>query len=465
MKSIRLIIFSILSLLPFFSNAQSIISPDDAIHIALTSNRDVASARVRLNASEKKLNQAWGDLMPTIESSASVSRQGAESGIQSMSDGMYDIRIVQLSLAINPGVMYNSVKIYSYEKAYAKEDVRRFEYQASSDAIRAYFSVIRASEMVKTRKDSLTYLKTNFDDVGNFFKSGTVPRYEVLQAEIQFKNAEPLLLESMNNESSARDMLNLVLGADNGTYEVSIDKVSLPLLKKNPDAETLSALTSTALSNRPEVSMLTIRSEQSKHSASLQQSMYIWPTFFLQGNYGYTQSMIKSQSADPSMSPQAAAIMSQLTPKLAGNDDWQKTWQVRAGATFRWNGYLPFDKNSQKEKEEELRTDEIALSIAQIKQSVANAVKRNYLTLKTAYQTIAVKKATITTAEEGLRIARESYREGIIKNSDLLNAEASLSAARASYIDALYSFYISLAELQRETGSNCSAILFEENKR
>jgi outer membrane protein len=446
------------------TGAGKTITPEDAVDIALSSNRNVAAARIRLESANKRANQAWGDLMPSIESSASASRQGAENGFASLSDGSNDVRVIQASLFVNPGVVYNSIKSASYEKAYAKEDLRRAEFQAGADAIRAYFSVIRAKEMVRTRKDSLSYLKTNYNDVQNLFRNGSVPKYELLQAEIQLRNAEPLLLDAMNAETSSYDYLNLALGTEKASYGFPEGPVTAPELKDSGDDAVTDALINEALRNRPEVIMMTIREQQSKHSVSAQKSMYLWPTFFLQGNYGFTQNLIKDQSYSSS-NPQAAAIMSQILPKVAGDDEWQKTWQVKLGATFRWNGYLPFDKNSQKEEEEQLKSDEIAVNIAQIKHAVATSVKRNYLSLKTSRQTIDVKLSTIATAEEGLRIARESYRAGIIKNSELLSAEASLSSARASYIDSIYTFYVSLAELRNETGANVDKILFKEHRK
>lgn len=444
--------------------SEKTITPDDAVSIALSSNRNVAAARIRLESADKRANQAWGDLMPVIESAGSLSRQGAESGFTSLSDGNNDVRFIQASLFVNPGVLYNSVRTASYERSYANQDLRRTEFQTASDAIRAYFSVLRATEMVKTRKDSLSYLQTNYNDVLNLFKNGSVPRYELLQAEIQLRNAEPLLLDAVNSETAAKDYLNLALGTENASYRISETGFTVPEMKNSGDDAVTTTLINEALKNRPEVIMLNIREEQSKHLVSAQKSMYLWPTFFFQGNYGITQNLIRSQSSDAS-NPQTAAILSQIIPKVAGNDDWQKTWQVKAGATFRWNGYLPFDKNSQKEKEEQLKSEEIAVNIAQIKHAVATSVKKNYLSLKTARQTISVRLATISTAEEGLRIARESYRAGIIKNSELIAAESALSSARASYIDSIFIFYTSLAELRNETGSSVDAILFKENRQ
>jgi outer membrane protein TolC len=189
------------------------------------------------------------------------------------------------------------------------------------------------------------------------------------------------------------------------------------------------------------------------------------PTFFISGNWGYNKNIVKERSGTSYSNPtqaQMGQIVESSMSRIAGNDSWQKTWQMRAGATYRWNGLAPFDKTSQKEDEEILRADEIAIGIAQLKEAVAHSIKRNYLTLKTATATLEIRKENISTAEEGLRIAKESYRAGIIKNSELLSAEATLSNTRLAYIDALYTFHTSIAELTREAGTDTETIIFED---
>jgi outer membrane protein TolC len=446
---------------PLYGQTTQEISLTQAVDIALSNNREMKAARSRAEQAKSKVAQAWSDLIPTIETSATAVRQGAESGINSMSDGSYDIRIIQASLFINPGVFYNTLQIASYENAYQREELRRIHFQVAADTIRAYFSVIRASELVKTRKDSQTQLKSNYADVQNLFRSGSVPRLDLLQAEIQYKNSIPLLMEAEQQMQAAIDNLNLVLGSENIRYDSSTAVIPSPGKLAKSDEAVVEILTQMALKNRPEIIELDIRGQQSSHAAAAQRSLYLWPTFFAQANFGYNRSLMDSQPAP--QNPTEAAVQRAMA-SVAGNSDWQQTWQIRAGATYRWNGIMPFDKASQKEKEETLKAEEIALYCAQLKQSVGNAVRRNYLALKTARETIDIRRDTIATAEEGLRIARESYRAGIIKNSELLTAETTLSAARASYIDSLYNFYVSIAELTREAGTEAESIILEEVK-
>ena len=144
--------------------------------------------------------------------------------------------------------------------------------------------------------------------------------------------------------------------------------------------------------------------------------------------------------------------------------EWQNTWQIRVAATYRWGAILPVDQTRAAEREEKIKMKEAEEEFLKLKRLIGISIRSNYSRLTTSYLTIKSQKENVATAEEGLRVARESYRAGIIKNSDLLFAELSLNNARTSYINAIYGYYVSLAELKKEIGTNDERIIMEDVK-
>lgn len=57
----------------------------------------------------------------------------------------------------------------------------------------------------------------------------------------------------------------------------------------------------------------------------------------------------------------------------------------------------------------------------------------------------------LAAAEEAARIARIGYREGKFGQLDLLDAERTLAQTRAAAVDALLSYHIAQAQLERLT--------------
>ena len=149
---------------------------------------------------------------------------------------------------------------------------------------------------------------------------------------------------------------------------------------------------------------------------------------------------------------------------ISGTDEWQNTWQIRVAATYRWGAIIPADPTRAAEREEKLKIKEAEEELLKLKRLIGISIRSNYSKLITSYQIIKSQKENVTTAEEGLRVAKESYRAGIIKNSELLTVQLSLNNARTSYINAIYGYYVSLAELKKEIGINDERIIMEDIK-
>lgn len=57
---------------------------------------------IRLKEADEKISAVWGELFPVLESEAAATRQYAEKGFMSLSDGQLDLKVVQMRFGINP---------------------------------------------------------------------------------------------------------------------------------------------------------------------------------------------------------------------------------------------------------------------------------------------------------------------------------------------------------------------------
>jgi len=440
------------------------ISMEKALAVALENNQEYKIARYRLGEAREKVRASWGQLMPVLESEASMLRQGAESGFLSLSDGQYDIKFVQLRFGINPGIFYNSLKLSQKNHVVAQEEVRRIKGDIEYNVVKSYFGALLAAEMIKLRKESMELLKGNLKDVESMFRTGSVPRFEVLQAEVQLKSQEPLLLDAENNYAVSLDMLNFHLGAGGTKYTVDEEVLKSELYRRpeGDDDRKTEYLSSVALRNRPEIIQIERRKEMAEHARGIDSSHYLWPTFTVGGYYGATKFMPNpvDLSIQPAVGPPISPDMSAIT----GNRDWQNTWQVRVAATYRWGALIPTDPTRAAEREGELKLKEAEEELLKLKRLVSISVHSNYSRLVSSYLAIKSQRDNVITASEGLRIARESYRAGVIKNSDLLGAELAFTNARTGYINAVYGYHVSLARLKKEIGTDDARIIMEDKQ-
>jgi outer membrane protein len=436
------------------------ISLDEAIGIALRNNHDYRISLQELKVADERIKGVWGRLMPALESEASLARQGAESGFMSLSDGQYDIKVVQLKFGINPGIFYNSLKLSRKAYISAREEMRRIQASISYDVIKTYFSLLLSGEMIKLRNDSISLLRENLKDVENLYRTGSVPKFELLQAKVRLKSQEPLLLEAENNYRVALDLLNFHLGSAGAEYTVdsSILKRKLFRIPEGTRDEIMQRLSTTALRNRPELIQLEMKRDMAKHAKNINSSYYLWPTFSIGGYYGKTkflanQAEVTVDTPLGTMEPDMSAI--------TGTREWQTTWQIRVAATYRWGSLLPTDSIRALEREERLKIRQAEGELLKLKRIIAISIRSSYSGLITSYHTIVSRRENVETAQEGLRIAKESYRAGVIKNYELLSAQFSLTEARTGYINAVNQYYLSLAELKRETGIEDERIIFK----
>ncbi|MCF8124344.1 MAG: TolC family protein, partial [Desulfarculaceae bacterium] len=80
------------------------------------------------------------------------------------------------------------------------------------------------------------------------------------------------------------------------------------------------------------------------------------------------------------------------------------------------------------------------------------------LYLKESQANIATATVGVKQAEENYRITFERYREQLTTNTELLDAQVLLARARNSYYDALATFNIAEAGLQRSMGRGLAGL-------
>jgi len=442
----------------FSADAKSI-TVQEAVSIALSNNHDYKIAELRLKQADEKINAVWGELFPLLESEAAVTRQDAENGAMSLSDGQLDLKFVQMKFGVNPGIFYNSLQASRKSYIYSKEEVKRIKNEIELNVIKSYFSLILAEEMIKLRKESIDLIKSNLKDVQNMYSSGSIPKFDLLQAKVRLNSQTPLLLEAENDYRTALDYFNYIIGSsetcktDLSILEKTIEEVSSDDMEKKVDI-----LTSVALKNRPEIVQIQKKIEASENKVSMYNSYYLWPTFSAGGYYGLTK--YDPNSVDVGISGPFAPDFSQLS----GDDKWQNTWQVKLAATYRWGSLFQIDSNASYAREEEIIIKQAGEEMLKLKRLISININSGYSKLLTSYLTILSQKENVETAGEGLRIARESFKAGVLKNSDLISSEYALTSAKTSYITAINSYYSALADLKKEAGLSDISVIFEKVK-
>src|SRR5262249_10126367 len=82
------------------------------------------------------------------------------------------------------------------------------------DVRTAYFGVLLAEQQIVVQDASVKLLDEQLENTRRRFDAGTVPRFDVLRAEVEVANARPKLIRARNNFYIAKNLLATVLGYD-----------------------------------------------------------------------------------------------------------------------------------------------------------------------------------------------------------------------------------------------------------
>src|SRR2546425_8433686 len=76
----------------------------------------------------------------------------------------------------------------------------------------AYYDILMAAEQIIVEEASVKLLTQELGDTTRRFEAGTVPRFNVLRAEVELANARPRLIRARNGHRIAKQTLTNLLG-------------------------------------------------------------------------------------------------------------------------------------------------------------------------------------------------------------------------------------------------------------
>lgn len=297
----------------------------------------------------------------------------------------------------------------------------------------AYYDALLAEEQITVHEASVKLLQNEVDDQQRRYKAGTVPKFNVLRADVTLANERPLLIEARNSYRIAKNNLSNLLG-----YNLPDDVLEdMPMmlsdtLDSTPYAVDLPSAIEQALQYRSELVALRKTEELQKLNVVNARAGYK-PTLQLFAGYNWF-------NAEFGFTP----------PPLPLNDDFQG---YNVGAQVSWNifdGLLTHGKVVQARADYDKSKNILADESRQIELQVRTA----YSDFIEANEVLDSQKTVTAEAEEALREARARFDAGTGTQLDVLDAETSLTQARDTNAQALHDYDTARAKLERAIGED-----------
>ncbi|MCX8107272.1 MAG: TolC family protein [Verrucomicrobiae bacterium] len=291
----------------------------------------------------------------------------------------------------------------------------------------SYYDVLLAEQEVIVNEASVQLLQREFEDSKRKYDAGTVPRFNVLRAEVELANAKPRLSRARNDCRIAKTKLVHLLGyrlaADTPeNWELRLlDTLDVPRLELS-----LSEALAKAIQQRPELE-LARKSELLRHEELVQARAGMYPRLQTYVGYGARKSTFASD-IDREVHGWEAGV--------------QLTWNIFDGALTRGKVIeaAALWERAQLEQEDLLRKIELEVRTA-------------HSSLIEAWEVLQSQQKVVEQAEEALRLARTRADAGTGTQLDVLSAQTALTQARTTIIKAKHDYAVAKAKLERAIGA------------
>jgi outer membrane protein len=346
-----------------------------------------------------------------------------------LSDISYSISVIGTQLIFN-GTTFNQIRGTFFQRDSAYFAFRNTLDQLIATVKTQFYQIIVNRELVKVNQQSVELLDAQLKDQQNRFEAGTVPRFNVLQAEVAYYNQLPLLITAQNNLRISKLQLAKTLGlyfqprrGENPPLEVVGEMPYIPRPINLADAIEMGK------ERRPFLKQARANVLNQLQQVRATAGQYL-PTITTSGGGEWVSSPINSSWHDISKG-WIATVQGSMpiwdSGAIAGQVIQQRALFSEAKITY----------------DDDVRQVEL-----EIQQAYSNLQQNREL--------VTSQEKNVELADEALRLAKARLDAGAGVQLDVLNAQVQLLTAQSTRLQALFGYNSSLAEFDRATGAQSS---------
>ncbi len=401
----------------------------EAITTALKKNPDILAAVQELNTTSGRFISIRSRIIPqvTVKSDYGYTSRDLQFvqdlGATNINDEQWGVNIEFSQLIYDGGAVVSGMRaaisdeVESYYRLRGIIDRIIFEVKSN------FYEVVLNRALIIANQQSVDLLAEQLKDQENRYEAGTVPRFNVLQAEVALANAKPPLIQAENNYRVSMFRLVRLLGMDyppGFPSEVPFNLVG-KLDYKPRDFNADDAIRS-AVTRNPEL--------KAQRQLILGEAARVNQEFA-----GYLPQI----SARAAQTNQSDMLTTNLTNMVNG---WffgvNGSWAV-------WDGLLTYGNvKTAKARLEQAKINYdngVREVILRVQQAISNILE--------AKETVDSQEASVVQGVEALRLAQERLDAGAGTQLDVLNQQTSLLQSQTFLLQAYYSYIVGVAEYDR----------------
>ena len=359
----------------------------------------------------------------TLAAAAATATPGVTNS--QLSDVSYSISVIGSQLIFN-GTTFNQIRGTFFQRDSAYFAFRNILDQLIATVKTQFYQIVVNRELVQVNEQSVHLLESQLKDQQNRFEAGTVPRFNVLQAEVALYNQLPLLITAQNNLRIAKLTLAKTLGlyfqprrGENPPLEVVGEMPYIPRPINLADAIEMGK------ERRPFLKQARANVLNQLQQVRATAGQYL-PTITTSGGGEWVSSPTNSSWHDISKG-WIATVQGSMPIWDSG---------AIAGQVIQQRALLSETKI--------VYDDDVRQVELEIQQAYSN--------LQQNVELVKSQEKNVELADEALRLAKARLDAGAGVQLDVLNAQVQLLTAQSTRLQALFGYNSSLAEFDRATG-------------
>jgi outer membrane protein len=333
------------------------------------------------------------------------------------------------------GRIRSSLKTARLTKEQAIFDFQRVVADTLVDVRIAYFDILLAAQQIIVREASVKLLTRELEDTRRRFEAGTVPRFNVLRAEVELANAQPKLIRARNDYRIAKNNLANLLGYNlprNVWEEIPLQLSGR--LEAEPYEIELPAAIARALEKRPELGALR-KAENLRLEDVIRARAGYWPSAQVFAGYGSRNSQFSSD----------------LSRDVSG-------WN--AGVQVSWDLFDGFLTKGKVQQTKALH-DKAKFDVEDTMRRIELEVRTAHSQFIEAKEVLESQKKVVEQADEALRLANARAEAGTGTQLDVLSAQTALTEARSTQVQSVRDYAVARARLERAAGDTAPQTVVE----
>jgi outer membrane protein TolC len=349
--------------------------------------------------------------------------------------GVQNVEASDVSSAISvtgTQLIFNGTTFNQIRGTFFQRDSAYFAFHNILDSLIAtvktqFYQIIVNRELVKVNEENVHLLEAQLKDQQNRFEAGTVPRFNVLQADVQLHNQIPQLITAQNNLRISKLTLAKTLGL-----------FFQPGRGENPPLEVVGEMP------------YKVRTIELADAIELGKERR---PFLKQARANVLNQL-----------QQVRAVAGQYLPSITttGGGEWvsspiNSSWHdISKGWTALVQGSLPiWDSGliAGQVIQQRALLSEAKITYDDDVRQVELEIQTAYSNLQQNQELVKSQEKNVELAEEALRLAKARLDAGAGTQLDVLNATVQLLTAQSTRLQALFGYNSSLAEFDRATGA------------